>query len=151
MIRLTPTFLLIVVCYGQYPDSLFWFDMDRVREPLPEFPLILNKVLTGDQLNILDSLRKGSQVSEDGFRIQVFETISSEDARTEVLRLRESLGDSVYLDFEAPLYKLRFGNFPTRKAAELAQKMVMKQGITEAWIVRTRIDVDALTDLDKGH
>ena len=144
MIRLKPIFMLIAACYGQYPDSLFWFDMNRVKEPLPEFPLILNKVLNGKQLNVLDSLRKGGKVSKDGFRIQVFETISSTDARAKVSQLREFLQDTIYLDFEAPLYKLRFGNFPTRKAAEIAQKIIMKQGINEAWIVRTRIDIDAL-------
>ena len=144
MIRLKPIFMLIAACYGQYPDSLFWFDMNRVNEPLPKFPLILNKVLNGEQLNVLDSLRKGSKVSKDGFRIQVFETISSTDAHAKVSQLREFLQDTIYLDFEAPLYKLRFGNFPTRKAAEIAQKIIMKQGINEAWIVRARIDIDAL-------
>ena len=144
MIRLKPIFMLIAACYGQYPDSLFWFDMNRVKEPLPEFPLILNKVLNGKQLNVLDSLRKGGKVSKDGFRIQVFETISSTDARAKVSQLREFLQATIYLDFEAPLYKLRFGNFPTKKAAEIAQKIIMKQGINEAWIVRTRIDIDAL-------
>ncbi|SVC65294.1 uncharacterized protein METZ01_LOCUS318148, partial [marine metagenome] len=29
--------MLIAACYGQYPDSLFWFDMNRVKEPLPKF------------------------------------------------------------------------------------------------------------------
>ena len=31
-----------------------------------------------------------------------------------------------------------------REGAEIAQKIIMKQGINEAWIVRARIDIDAL-------
>ena len=150
MIRLTSIFFLINVCYSQYPDSLFWFDMNTVREPLPEFPLILNKVLDSKQLKLLDSLRRGSKLSEDGFRIQVFETVSSADAYDKVSQLQELLGDTIYLDFEAPLYKLRFGNFPTRKAAAKHQKIIIKRGITEAWIVRARIDIDALLDANEG-
>lgn len=150
MIRLTSIFFFINVCYSQYSDSLFWFDMNTVREPLPEFPLILNKVLDSKQLKLLDSLRRGSKLSEDGFRIQVFETVSSADAYDKVSQLQELLGDTIYLDFEAPLYKLRFGNFPTRKAAAKHQKIIIKRGITEAWIVRARIDIDALLDANKG-
>ena len=150
MIRLTSIFFLINVCYSQYPDSLFWFDMNTVREPFPEFPLILNKVLDSKQLKLLDSLRRGRKLSEDGFRIQVFETVSSADAYDKVSQLQELLGDTIYLDFEAPLYKLRFGNFPTRKAAAKHQKIIIKRGITEAWIVRARIDIDALLDANKG-
>ena len=150
MIRLTSIFFLINICYSQYTDSLFWFDMNTVREPLPEFPLILNKVLDSKQLKLLDSLRRGSKLSEDGFRIQVFETVSSADAYDKVSQLQELLGDTIYLDFEAPLYKLRFGNFPTRKAAAKHQKIIIKRGITEAWIVRARIDIDALLDSNTG-
>ena len=124
--------------------------MNTVREPLPEFPLILNKVLDSKQLKLLDSLRRGSKLSEDGFRIQVFETVSSADAYEKVSQLQELLGDTIYLDFEAPLYKLRFGNFPTRKAAAKHQKIIIKRGITEAWIVRARIYIDALLDANKG-
>jgi len=150
MIRLTSIFFLINICYSQYTDSLFWFDMNTVREPLPEFPLILNKVMDIKQLKVLDSLRIGSKISEDGFRIQVFETVSSADAYDKVSQLQELLGDTIYLDFEAPLYKLRFGNFPTRKAAAKHQKIIIKRGITEAWIVRARIDIDALLDSNTG-
>jgi len=38
-------------------DSLFWFDMNSVRDPMPKTPKVLDKIFGTSQLSILDSLK----------------------------------------------------------------------------------------------
>jgi hypothetical protein len=42
--------------------------------------------------------------------------------------------------FEAPLYKLRLGNFVTKKEAEKQKANLNKKGYKNIWIVRSRIE-----------
>ena len=47
-------FFLLNNIYAQNTDSLFWFDMKTLKNNPPEFPLVINKVLTGDHLFLID-------------------------------------------------------------------------------------------------
>ena len=127
--------------YAQDADSLFWFDTRKLSNNSPEFPLIINKVLTGDHLFIIDSIRQLKLKINEGYRIQIFESTVSSIARAEAKRFQNILGDSVYTDFEAPLYKLRIGNFVDRKKAERAIETIKRLGAKDSWIVRTKIDL----------
>ena len=127
--------------YAQDNDSLFWFDMKTLKNDPPEFPLVINKVLTGNHLFIIDSIRQLKLKINEGYRIQIFESTVSSIARTEAKRFQNILGDSVYIDFEAPLYKLRIGNFVERKKAERAIDSIKRLGAKDSWIVRTKIDL----------
>ena len=127
--------------YAQDADSLFWFDTRKLSNNPPEFPLIINKVLTGDHLFIIDSIRQLKLKINEGYRIQIFESVVSSIARAEAKRFQNILGDSVYTDFEAPLYKLRIGNFVDRKKAERAIETIKRLGAIDSWIVRTKIDL----------
>ena len=127
--------------YTQDADSLFWFDTRKLSNNSPEFPLIINKVLTGDHLFIIDSIRQLKLKINEGYRIQIFESTVSSIARAEAKRFQNILGDSVYIDFEAPLYKLRIGNFVDRKKAERAIETIKRLGAIDSWIIRTKIDL----------
>ena len=127
--------------YAQADDSLFWFNMGKLNNNPPEFPLIINKVLTGNHLSIIDSMRQLKLKTSDGYRIQIFESIVSSIARAEAKRFQNILGDTVYIEFEAPLYKLRIGNYVERKKAERAIETIKRLGAKDSWIVRTRIDL----------
>ena len=127
--------------YAQADDSLFWFNMEKLNNNPPEFPLIINKVLTGNHLSIIDSMRQLKLKTSDGYRIQIFESIVSSIARAEAKRFQNILGDTVYIEFEAPLYKLRIGNYVERKKAERAIETIKRLGAKDSWIVRTRIDL----------
>ena len=78
----------------------------------------------------------------EGYRIQIFESTVSSIARAEAKRFQNILGDSVYIDFEAPLYKLRIGNFAERKKAERAIESIQRLGAKDSWIVRTKINLE---------
>ena len=140
--RLAVIFFLLNNIYAQETDSLFWFDMKTLKTNSPEFPLVINKVLTGNHLFIIDSIKQLKLNINEGYRIQIFESTMSSIARAEAKRFQNILGDSVYIDFEAPLYKLRIGNFVERKKAERAIESIERLGAKDAWIVRTKINLE---------
>ena len=140
--RLAIIFFLLNNIYAQDTDSLFWFDMKTLKNNSPEFPLVINKVLTGNHLFIIDSIKQLKLNINEGYRIQIFESTVSSIALTEAKRFQNILGDSVYIDFEAPLYKLRIGNFVERKKAERAIESIERLGAKDAWIVRTKINLE---------
>ena len=51
-------------------DSLFWFDVKTLDYDLPYFPLIINKVFTGNHLSVIDSMKKKEEKEFEIFRIQ---------------------------------------------------------------------------------
>ena len=140
--RLAVIFFLLNNIYAQETDSLFWFDMKTLKTNSPEFPLVINKVLTGNHLFIIDSIKQLKLNINEGYRIQIFESTVSSIARAEAKRFQNILGDSVYIDFEAPLYKLRIGNFVERKKAERAIESLERLGAKDAWIIRTKINLE---------
>ena len=140
--RLAVIFFLLNNIYAQETDSLFWFDMKTLKTNSPEFPLVINKVLTGNHLFIIDSIKQLKLNINEGYRIQIFESTVSSIARAEAKRFQNILGDSVYIDFEAPLYKLRIGNFVERKKAERAIESIKRLGAKDAWIIRAKINLE---------
>ena len=139
--KLVIIFFLSNNIYAQDTDSIFWFDTKALKNNPPEFPLVINKVLTGNHLFIIDSLKQLKNKINEGYRIQIFESTVSSIARAEAKRFQNILGDSIYIDFEAPLYKLRIGNFIERKNAERAIETIKRLGTKDSWIVRTKIDL----------
>ena len=133
--------ILLIIVSAQNGDSLFWFDANSVQEDPPQFPIVINKVFTGNHIFILDSIKQLKSKVNEGFRIQIFESMVSSIARAEAKRFQNILGDTVYLYFETPLYKLRIGNYIDRKKAEKAISAIKRLGAKDSWIVRTKIDM----------
>ena len=135
-------FVYIIVFTGCLlaQDSLFWFDMNTVLDPVPNTPKVLDKIFGTSQLSVLDSLKNVRITTQDGFRLQVFETSSVEEANRSLRKFEKALDDSVYMIFDAPLYKLRTGNFVTKKEAENEKLKLNREGYKDVWIVRSRIE-----------
>ena len=135
-------FVYIIVFTGCLlaQDSLFWFDMNTVLDPVPNTPKVLDKIFGTSQLSVLDSLKNVRITTQDGFRLQVFETSSVEEAKRSLRKFEKALDDAVYMIFEAPLYKLRTGNFTTKKEAENEKLKLNREGYKDVWIVRSRIE-----------
>ena len=96
-------------------DSLFWFDMSTVKDPIPISPKVLDGIYGSSHIKVLDSLKNIRATTRDGFRIQVFETSSSEKANRVFKKYKKKLVDSLYVIFDAPLYKIQYGNFSKAK------------------------------------
>jgi hypothetical protein len=119
---------------------MFWFDMNTVLDPVPKTPKILDKIFGTSQLGLLDSLKSARVKSIDGFRLQVYETSAVEEANRKFKKFEKVLNDSLYLVFDAPLYKLHYGNFVTKKDAETQKVNLKRKGYKNVWIVRSRIE-----------
>ena len=133
-------FLLLFTGCLLAQDSLFWFDMNSVRDPIPKTPKILDKIFGTSQFGLLDSLKNIRITTQEGYRLQIFESSSVEETNRTLQKFERSLKDSIYMVFEAPLYKLRLGNFVTKKEAEKQKANLNKKGYKNIWIVRSRIE-----------
>jgi hypothetical protein len=88
----------------------------------------------------LDSLQNSRVNTQDGFRLQIYESSSVEEANQKLQKFEKALDDSVYLIFDAPLYKIRTGNFISKKEANTQKEKLRKKGYRNIWIVRSRIE-----------
>jgi len=135
--KLVLVLFLMNMLNGQ--DSLFWFDMSSVMDSIPKTPKTLDRIFGSEQLSILDSLIKNRSATIDGFRLQIFESSSVDQATKKFKKFKEILSDSLYLTFEAPFYKVRYGDFVSKEEAETEKKKLSKKGLKNIWTIRSRI------------
>tara|TARA_Y100001970_G_C14233787_1_gene860482 strand:- start:1090 stop:1509 length:420 start_codon:yes stop_codon:yes gene_type:complete len=120
-------------------DTLSILDSKSVRDPAPNTPKVLDKIFGITEISILDSIKNSRLKTKSGFRLQIFESSSVEEANRLLNKNRKILTDSLYLIFEAPLYKLKYGNYINKTDAENAKKQLLRKGYKNIWIVRSRI------------
>ena len=132
-------FFLIIV-YSQNIDSVHSFKINSVTDNIPDFPLVVNKIFTGNHILLIDSLSKLQIKGNEIFRIQIFESTESSIAKAEAKRFQNILGDTVYINFETPLYKLRIGNFSNRRQAEDAISAIENLGVKGSWVIRAMLN-----------
>ena len=121
-------------------DSLYWFDMSKVRDSIPSSPKVLDKVFGISPLNVLDSIKNARVSTREGFRLQIYESSAAEQANKIFKKYEKALSDSLYIIFEVPLYKIHYGNFITKSEAEVAKKSLKNKGYKNIWIVKSRIE-----------
>ena len=118
-------------------------DHKIVKDIQPNWPVIINNVLDDStSFEFLLSLDSVQSVSE-GYRVQVLATRYFERAESLAVIMKNTVSDSVYVDFEAPNYKVRIGDFIDRNSAESLQQELVQMGYNSAWILRTRINSQA--------
>ena len=86
------------------------------------------------------STKPGPARLVEGYRVQVFSGRESEPARAVESRISAVYPHAVYLVFEAPLYKLRVGNFISRDEAVAACDSLRAGGYRDAWVVKTHVE-----------
>ena len=121
-------------------DSLYWFNMSTVIDKMPNSPKVFDDIYGKSQFDIIDSLRNIRITTRDGYRLQVFESSSAEEINTVINKFDRILSDSLYMIFEAPLYKIHYGNFMTKNKAEIAKSSLKNKGLKNIWVVKSRID-----------
>ena len=118
-------------------------DHKIVKDIKPNWPVIINNVLDDStSFEFLLSLDSVQSVSE-GYRVQVLATRYFERADSLAVIMKNTVSDSVYVDFEAPNYKVRIGDFIDRNSAESLQQELVQMGYNSAWILRARINSQA--------
>ena len=140
MHKLVFSFLLYVSLLAQEIQVI---DHKIVKDIQPNWPVIINNVLDDStSFEFLLSLDSVQSVSE-GYRVQVLATRYFERADSLAVIMKNTVSDSVYVDFEAPNYKVRIGDFIDRNSAESLQQDLVQMGYNSAWILRTRINSQA--------
>ena len=136
-------FIIFILFFQNFlisQDSLFWFDMSKVRDSIPNTPMIVDKVFGISQLKMIDSLRNIQVSTKEGYRLQLFESSTVDEANKTMMKYSRSLKDSIYLVFDAPLYKIQYGDFVTKDQAELVKGKLRNKGYKKVWIVKSRIN-----------
>ena len=126
----------IVLCQ----DSLYWFDFNTLPKDIPKTTKVLDQIFEESQFLILDSIRNRMNNSKDGYRLQIFDAMTVTNANRTLKKYKKKLPDSLYIVFEAPFYKIRYGNYISKKIAEEEKKKLHKQGFKDIWIVKSRIN-----------
>ena len=126
--------------YGQV-DSDFISPGDFIdRKPaLPE--VVLPDFVEDEDLDYSDSLSAGNLVQ--GYRIQVMISENQEDLVLAKEKLENVIKEKIYIQFELPNYKLRIGNFSSRKKAELYRTKIVRLGYRSSWVIPILIELDS--------
>ncbi len=97
--------------------------------------------------NFNDDSEYSNSVNMDGlikgYRIQVIISENQEDLIDVKNNLEKVIKEKIYIQFELPNYKLRVGNFSSRKKAELYRNKMVRLGYRSAWVIPTLIELDS--------
>jgi len=126
----------IVLCQ----DSLYWFDFNTLPKNIPKTAKVLDQIFEESQFLILDSIRNKMNSTKDGYRLQIHDALTVTNANRTLKKYKKKLPDSLYIVFEAPFYKIRYGNYTSKKIAEEGKKKLREQGFKDIWIVKSRIN-----------
>ena len=114
--------------------------MSKVRDSIPTTPMVIDNIFGTSQLKMIDSLRSIQVSTKEGYRLQLFESSTVDEAKMVMAKYSKSLKDTLYLVFDAPLYKVQYGDFVTKNQVDDVKIKLRKKGFKNIWIVRSRIN-----------
>ncbi|MCK4597292.1 SPOR domain-containing protein, partial [bacterium] len=76
-----------------------------------------------------------------GYRVQIFLGDDLREASRMMADARSKFEEQVYLEYDAPYYKVRVGDCQTESDGEKLLKIARRFGYQEAWLVYTVISV----------
>lgn len=100
---------------------------------LPSFSI--EKTTQNDTISSLNNLEKG-------YRVQIIISQNENELIEIQDKIMQKTDEKIYIIFELPNYKLRVGNFISRKEAENFQRKIVKLGYKTAWVVPTMVEMD---------
>jgi hypothetical protein len=115
------------------------FDPSRLKDVPPKWPRISHSFMKYNTVSLDSSAVDTSFKEMDGFKVQVFATRVSHSADSIKAGLDKKVNEDVSIVFDAPVYKVRVGNFVTRNEAEDMKINLVKFGYDTAWIVRSKV------------
>jgi cell division septation protein DedD len=75
-----------------------------------------------------------------GYRVQIFASSSLEKAEEVAGKARNLFPERVYVEYSAPLYRVRVGNFTSKDAALQFREKMVQSGYEGAWVVEALIE-----------
>lgn len=86
-----------------------------------------------------DTTTKTTTTSVPGYRVQIFASSTQEGADKIASEARFKFTERVYVEYDAPYYKVRVGNYKNRADAEILREKARNMGYPDAWIVQTEV------------
>jgi len=80
-----------------------------------------------------------SAAQTPGYRVQIFASSDRNRAESAAAEARQRFAEPVYIEFEAPLYKVRVGDCATRHEADTLKERAGAQGYDGAWVAETQV------------
>ena len=130
--------LLFGIVYSQ-DNSDFILPSD-FSDRKPDLPDIILPNFSDDDSGYSNSINLDGLVK--GYRVQVAISENQEDLIDIKDNLEKVIKEKIYIQFELPNYKLRVGNFSSRKKAELYRNEIARLGYRSAWVIPTLIELD---------
>jgi|TARA_B110000438_G_scaffold261117_1_gene271586 hypothetical protein len=134
--------LLIILFFTSiiYGQSDFILPSDFADNP-PNLPnVVLPSFDDNDDSESVSDIDFTNSVK--GYRIQIMISENEKDLINVKQKLELIIKENIYIKFELPNYKLRVGNFDSRKKAETYRNKVIQLGYRSAWVVPTLIELD---------
>jgi len=134
--------LLIILFFTSiiYGQSDFILPSDFADNP-PNLPnVVLPSFDDNDDSESVSDIDFTNSVK--GYRIQIMISEDEKDLINVKQKLELIIKEKIYIIFELPNYKLRVGNFDSRKKAETYRNRVIQLGYRSAWVVPTLIELD---------
>jgi cell division septation protein DedD len=75
-----------------------------------------------------------------GYRVQIFASSTNEGAENIASEARFKFTEKVYVEYEAPYYKVRVGDYKNRADVEILREKSKNLGYPDAWIVQTEVN-----------
>ena len=133
--------LLIILFFTSiiYGQSDFILPSDFADNP-PNLPnVVLPSFDDNDDSESVSDIDFTNSVK--GYRIQIMISENEKDLINVKQKLELIIKENIYIKFELPNYKLRVGNFDSRKKAETYRNKVIQLGYRSAWVVPTLIEL----------
>jgi hypothetical protein len=127
-----------IIRLSEYEATLNPVDFDREIEVLQKPGREEQRLQTALEIP-KDSMAVQEEVVQ-GFRIQIFSSSNVDEASsTRNLAVEKFSHDSIYVVYDAPVYKVRIGDFANRYEANQRLPEFIDKGYRDAWIVPDRI------------
>jgi hypothetical protein len=75
-----------------------------------------------------------------GYRVQIFASSTNEGAEKIASEARFKFTERVYVEYDAPYYKVRVGDYKNRSDAEILKQKAINVGYSDAWIAQTEVN-----------
>jgi len=133
--------IILFITSSIYGQSDFILPSNFVDSP-PNLPNVVLPSFDDDNSDSEVSIDTNLINSVKGYRIQVAISQNEKDLIDIKEKLEVIVKEKIYIKFELPNYKLRVGNFDSRKKAEAYRNKVIQLGYRSAWVVPTLIELD---------
>jgi len=155
-------YILVLMTAGCSSSSQFTRDREQkqetdIKRSLAEYEATLNPADYDQEIEVIEKIQveekkqrspleipKDSLIIEEeivqGFRIQIFSSSGVDEVTLmKDIANRKFFNDSVYVVYDAPVYKVRVGDFVNRYEANQRLPEFVEKGYRDAWIVPDRI------------